>query len=322
MPESFTGKGDFEDYLQQFNTAALLSGWYSTAHDNRPHYFALRLRDNALHFYTTLSAAQQTNFDQLIDAFRQNYTTNGDILKARLKAAKQQPNQDISAFLCDVRTLARRAYRDTPGLIDPMVMTCFIEGLKDKTLRWELRKAKPATADQALTLAMELNSFLEIERGGAEASQPVNRVSTDDTPASDLMTEFVRTLRQELQRSRPQNSGYGPQGDGRRNNSPSNLRPRSESNDSTKSNPSVRFQSAQNSSNYRNNESGNNKRNRESSPHPSKKRDDKTTESNKKMCDRCKRTNHATKDCKACYNCLKVGHFRRDCTANKKKPLN
>ena len=103
-----------------------------------------------------------------------------------------------------------------------MVKTCFIEGLKDKTLRWELRKAKPATADQALTLAMELNSFLEIERGGAEASQPVNRVSTDDTPASDLMTEFVRTLRQELQRSRPQNSGYGPQGDGRRNNSPSN----------------------------------------------------------------------------------------------------
>ena len=133
MPESFTGKGDFEDYLQQFNTAALLSGWYSNAHDNRTHYFALRLRENALHFYTTLSPSQQTNFDMLVDAFRQNYTTNGDILKARLKAAKQQPNQDISSFLCDVRTLARRAYRDHPAMIDPVVLTCFIEGLSDKT---------------------------------------------------------------------------------------------------------------------------------------------------------------------------------------------
>ena len=88
MPESFTGKGNFEDYLQEFNTAALLSRWYSNAHDNRPHCFDLRLRENALHFYTTLSPSQQTNFDLLVDAFRKNYTINGDILKARLKAAK------------------------------------------------------------------------------------------------------------------------------------------------------------------------------------------------------------------------------------------
>ena len=110
MPESFTGSGDFEDYLQQFNTAAFLSGWYSTTHDNRPHYFALRLRQNALQFLTTVSVAQQTDFTLPVDAFRQNYTTNVDILKARLKAARQQPNQDIASFLRDVRTLARRAY--------------------------------------------------------------------------------------------------------------------------------------------------------------------------------------------------------------------
>ena len=139
MPESFTGSGDFEDYLQQFNTAALLSGWFSPTHDNRPHYFALRLRGNALHFYTTLSAAQQTDFNLLVDAFRQNYTTNVDILKARLKAARQQPNQDISAFLCDIRTLARRAYRAFPHLVEQIVLTSFIEGLSDATLRWELR---------------------------------------------------------------------------------------------------------------------------------------------------------------------------------------
>ena len=103
MPESFTGSGHFEDYLQQFNTAAFLSGWYSTTHDNRPHYFALRPRQNALHFFTTLSLAQRTDFTLLVDAFRQNYTTNVDILKARLKAARQQPNQDIhhSCVMCE-----------------------------------------------------------------------------------------------------------------------------------------------------------------------------------------------------------------------------
>ena len=92
MPDRFTGSGGFEDYLQQFNTATLLSGWFSPSHDNRPQNFAPRLRRNALHFYTTLSAAQPADFNLLVVAFRQKYTTNVDILKARLKAAWQQPN--------------------------------------------------------------------------------------------------------------------------------------------------------------------------------------------------------------------------------------
>ena len=53
-PNSFIGSGYVEDYLQQLNTAAKLLGWHSSRHDNRPQYFALRLRDNAIHFYTTL----------------------------------------------------------------------------------------------------------------------------------------------------------------------------------------------------------------------------------------------------------------------------
>ena len=30
MPESFNASGDFENYLQQFNTAAVLAAWFST----------------------------------------------------------------------------------------------------------------------------------------------------------------------------------------------------------------------------------------------------------------------------------------------------
>ena len=80
MPEPFNGSGDFEDYLGQFNTAAYLSGWYrSCSHDYRPQYFALRLKSNALHFYSTLSEDHQNDFDLLVEAFRQNYTTNVEI---------------------------------------------------------------------------------------------------------------------------------------------------------------------------------------------------------------------------------------------------
>ena len=210
MPASFTGSGDFEDHLQQSSTAAFLSGWYSTTHDNRPHYFALRLRRNALHFFATLSVAQQTDFTLLVDALRQNHTTNVDILEARLKATRQQPNQDIASFLCDVRTLARRTYRAFPHLIVQIVFTSFIERLSDSTFRLELRKSKPAAVDEALTVSMELNSFRDLEKGARLTStvapeSAVNLVSrtSSELQTNDSMDQFVRTLTEKLNKALP-----------------------------------------------------------------------------------------------------------------------
>ena len=185
MPEAFTGERDYEDFLQQITTAATLSGWQTATTDNRPQYFALRLKGNALHFYTTLTVAQQQNFDQLVAAFRTIYTTNVEILKAKLKAARQQPNQTIAAFLCDVRTLARRVCRGQPLIEEQMVLTSFIEGLHDAQLRWELRKSKTAIPGAALALAVELNAFMEMDpslRCGSQAT--VNMVSA--TPLQPL----------------------------------------------------------------------------------------------------------------------------------------
>ena len=62
-------------------------------------------------------------------------------------------------------------------MIEPMVMTTFVEGLSDKTLQWELRKAKPQTTSTDLTAAMELNAFWEIENGNSAVTQVLQRVA-------------------------------------------------------------------------------------------------------------------------------------------------
>ena len=213
-PEAFTGEGDFEDYLKQFTTAAILSGWQTATTDNRPNYFALRLERNALHFYTTLTVAQQQNFDQLVAVFRTTYTTNIEVLKAKLKTARQQPNQTIAAFLCDIRTLASRVYRGQSHIEEQMVLTSFIEGLNDAQLRWELRKSKPASPDAALALAVELHAFMEMDpslRSGSQAAvnmvsvtplQPLMAVAS--TSQDDMMGKLIKTIRQEIQKVLPQ----------------------------------------------------------------------------------------------------------------------
>ena len=315
MPESFTGSGDFEDYLQQFNTAAFLSGWYSTTHDSRPQYFALRLRQNALHFFTTLSVAQQTDCTLLVDAFRQNYTTNVDILKARLKTARQQPNQDIASFLCDVRTLARRAYRAFPHLIEQIVLTSFIEDLSDSTLRWELRKSKPATADEALTMAIELNSFLELEKGARSTftvapESAVNQVSrtSPEIQTNDLMDTFVRTLTEKLNKALPHSGKTQDSNTYKTQNS------RSSSVESN-GNKSVRFQTS-------NTWNTNNQHKRQHRGRSPELRKTNKNNSNREPCKHCKRNNHDSRDCKACFKCGRVGHFRNECRSNLNNNLN
>ena len=197
------------------NTCAQLSGWYQSGGDDlRPQNFALRLKGNALHFFSTLNYDQQNSFDELVEAFRQNYTTKVDILKARLKDSKQQPGQDIAMFLCDVRTLARRAYRDHPDLIEQTVLTSLIEGLSNSTLRWELRKARPYSADAALTLAIQLNSYLELE--GMNSGSSTNTTNASKTNINQIVNpamhantvvfdEFVRALKRDGEFNRSSN---------------------------------------------------------------------------------------------------------------------
>ena len=341
MPEAFTGEGDFEHYLQQFTTAAQLSGWQTATTDNRPNYFALRLKGKALHFYTTLTVAQQQNFDQLVAAFRTTYTTNVEVLKAKLKAARQQPNQTIAAFLCDIRTLARRVYSGQPLIEEQIVLTSFIKGLHDSQLKWELRKSKPASPDAALALAVELHAFMEMDpslKSGSQATAnmvsalpPQPLMATTSTSQNDMMGTLIQTIRQEIQKALPQtnqnsSNSRSSSTDGRsvRFNSPGLNRQSA----STNQNPNYRF-SNNNSSRYNNNNqnnrynnSGNQQNNRynnnRNTPHQQQNRNN----TNQPPCRHCNRTIHQSRDCQACFNCGRIGHMSRECRAPRQNQNN
>ena len=342
MPEAFTGEGDFEDYLQQFTTAATLSGWHTATTDNRPNYFALRLKGNALHSYTTLTVAQQQNFDQLVAAFRTTYTTNVEVLKAKLKAARQQPNQTIAAFLCDVRTLARRVYRGQPLIEEQMVLTSFIEGLHDSQLRWELRKSKPDSPDAALALALELHAFMEMDpslKSGSQATvnmfsstPPQPLIATASTSQEDMMGTLIQTIRQEIQKALPQtnqnsSSSRSSSVDGRsvRFNSPGLNR----QNANTNQNQNQNYRNSNNNNNrYNNNQnnrynnSGNQRNNSYEINRNTANQQQNRNNTNQQPCRYCNRTNHQSRDCQACFNCGRLGHMSRECRAPRQNQNN
>ena len=109
--------------------------------------------------------------------------------------------------------------------LSAILLTTFFAGLSNPTVRWEVRKAKPANADAALQAAVETHSFLEIDGLKLQISG-VNNMSTE-TPL-DTFTELVRSLRTEIQDAVATSSRTD------RNASQNNQRDRSNSRDSNR----------------------------------------------------------------------------------------
>ena len=126
-----------------------------------PAFFSTRLTGDALTFYQSLSTAQKGDYNKLKRLFRQQYKPNADILKAQVKFLRQSPGQDVSAFYRTLRDLAGKTNTDDVVRND-LLLTTFIEVLAKSVVRWEVRKAKPTVVEDALILALEMKSYLNL----------------------------------------------------------------------------------------------------------------------------------------------------------------
>ena len=317
LPPSFTGLTDVDDFLTQFEAVSTISKWVALTPDPRPHFFSARLTGDALTFYRPLTTAQKGDYDELKRLFRQQCKPNADVLKAQVKSLRQLPSQDVSAFYRTLRDLAGKAYTDD-AVRNELFLTTFIEGLANSVVRWEVRKAKPTVVEDALSLALEMQSYLNLHGQHPDTlAASVNNLTGSSPSQSELFSDLIFTIKEEVKRVVDERSG--PPQRGRSGERPTSSRSQqSESNNHTNQNQRRNWNQKQ-----RNHTSS-----RGNTPNTGQSNDSKNRVSfnnsgtnSAKECQRCHRKNHETKDCKACFKCGRVGHFRRDCRS-RSQPLN
>ena len=234
-----------------------------------------------------------------------------------MKSLRHLPGQNVSVscrIFCD---LANKAYTDN-AVRNELLLTTFIEGLANSVVRWEVRKTKPTVVEDALSLALEMQSYLNLH--GQQPDTPVASVniSTGPSPSqSELFSDLIFTIKEEVKRVVDERSGP-PQQSCSGELPTSNRSQHSDSNNHTIQNQSRTWnQNERNRTNSRGNTP-----NRGQS-HNSKNRVSFNNSGNNsaKDCQRCHRENHENIDCKACFKCGRVGHFRRDCRS-RSQPLN
>ena len=297
LPPSFTGPTDVEDFLTQFEAVSTLSNWVALTPDARTHFFSARLTGDALTFYRSLTTAQKGDYDKLKRLFRQQYKPNADVLKAQVKSLRQLPGQDVSAFYRTLRDLAGKAYTDD-AVRNELLLTTFIEGLANFVVRWEVRKAKPKVVEDALSLALEMQSYLNLH--GQKPDTPaasVNNLTGPPPSRSELFSDLIFTIKEEVKRVVDERSGP-PQRD-RSDKRPTSSRSQQlESNNHTNQNQHRTLNQNQRN---RTNSRGNTPNRGHSHNFKNRVSFNNSGTNFAKKCQRCHRKNHETKDCQACF---------------------
>ena len=305
LQPSFTVLTDVEDFLTQFDAFSTLFNWAALNPDLRKHFFSVRLTGDALTFYWSLTTAQKGDYDELKRLFRQQYQPNADVFKAQVKSLRQLSGQDMSAFYWTRRDLTGKVYTEDAAR-NELLLNTFSEGLANSVVRWEVRKAKLTVVEDAVSLAVEIQSYLNLYGQQPDTSAAsVNNLTGPSPSYTELFSDLISTIKEEVERVVDGRSC--PPQRGRSGESPTSSRSQqSESNNHT--NRSQRRNPNQNERNHTN--SRGNTPNRGQS-HDSKNRASFNNSGSKsaKECQRCQRKNHEAKDYKACFKCGKFSAF-------------
>ena len=179
-------------------------------------------------------------------------------------------------------------------------------------------KTKPTVVEGAISLALEMQSYLNLHRQRSDTpAASVNNFTGPSPSQNEIFSDLIFTIKEEIKRVVDERSGLPQQGrSGERPTSSQSQQ--SESNNHTNQNQRRTWnQNQRNRTNSRDNIPN------RGQLHDSQNRVSFNNSGNNsaKEGQHCHRKNHETKDCKACFKCGCVGHFRRDCRS-RSQPLN
>ncbi|KAJ8047868.1 hypothetical protein HOLleu_06988 [Holothuria leucospilota] len=215
MPEIFEGyKDSWRDYLQHFNSCAGVNGWSDR---DKCEFLAVRLGGQAQQFYVDLPDMTKLDFYSLTNAFANHFEpeAQASVIRAQLRGRVRKSGESLSALGASIRREVRRAYLGlSSSAQDQLACDFLIDALPDREFRVLIRRFRPQTLEEAMTVAIELDAIEKTE-GMVRSGRSVSSVGTnlgggnlhDVTPNLELSQRLERI---EAQLSYLMNSGNSP----------------------------------------------------------------------------------------------------------------
>ena len=196
-PADYDGSQSLRDYLRHFERCSVVNGW---SKDEAAVFLVASLRGEAQKVLNGMSDSDCRNYAKIVDKLELRFGVEKqrELHQARLHNRRQQENESVQALAADIRSMSSLAYQDlSPDTQERFAVQHFIDAIKDQEDRLRLRRDKPRTMDEALSLACELEAFRLLDSDLRRSSSKVRSVDEVEREP-DLFKAQMEMLRSDL----------------------------------------------------------------------------------------------------------------------------
>ena len=183
--------------MKHFERCSVVNGWNE---EEAALFLAAGLRGQAQKVLNGMSDSDCRNYAKIVDKLELRFAVEKqrELHQVRLHNRRQLENESVQAVAAGIRSLSSLAYQDlSPDTQERFAVQHFIDALKDRDDRLKLRRDKPRTLDDALSLACELEAFRLVD--GDERRSPLQVRSVDDADKEpDLLKAQLDMLRSDI----------------------------------------------------------------------------------------------------------------------------
>lgn len=108
-PESYDGRGDWEEYFSHFNDCAELGRW---SEEDKVLTLAASLRGPARTFYIGLTTAERRSYAALVSKLERRFGSSHQQTKwlTRMEMRRRMPDESVASLGDDLRQISQKAY--------------------------------------------------------------------------------------------------------------------------------------------------------------------------------------------------------------------
>ena len=156
-------------------------------------YLAVSLRGQAQSVLGDLAGGVPKKYGELITALKERFSPPNqmELHRAQLRERKQRATDSLPELGQSIRRLTNLAYPTAPyDVRETLSKEYFIDALIDSDIRLRIKQSRPATLNDAIRQAVELEAFVKVEEKNKELKGYIRPVDVTEPEQSKKTKSF------------------------------------------------------------------------------------------------------------------------------------
>lgn len=203
IPEHFSGEGSWDDWIDHFESAAAVNKWED---GDKLLWLRVRMTGRAQKAYKNLPEAARASYGACKEGLQERFepASKRELYRTEFYTRKKRKSEDWASFAEDLKTLADRAFSNLEQAAqEHLALTHYLEQIDRPQIAFSVRQKRPKSVDEAVTITLEMESYLSggrVGQVGLETAEPESAIVAAVQSKQDTMMDMMRLMMERLER--------------------------------------------------------------------------------------------------------------------------